>query len=224
WDHSTAHARAQILYFIAENLSIRQSEFAHRLIDAAGSAPATAAREVDEAIQCLFRYAAWADKFDGLVHRTPFRGVTLASPEPIGVMGIACPDESPLLALVSLVAPAIAMGNTVVVVPSQIQPLSATDLYQVLETSDVPGGVINIVTGQRNLLATVLAEHDDVDGIWYFGDAEGVRAVEYASAGNMKRSWAHQQAKDWLGGWGDHGDEFLREATNVKNVWVPYGA
>lgn len=89
-------------------------------------------------IQRLFSYAAWADKYDGAVHSTPLRGVVLALPEPIGVIGIGCPDEYPLLGFVSLVAPAIAMGNTVVAVPSEKYPLSATDLYQVLETSDVP--------------------------------------------------------------------------------------
>ena len=105
--------------------------------------------------------------------------------EPIGVIGIACPDERPLLAAVTALAAAISMGNTVVLIPSEHAPLSATDLYQVLDTSDVPGGVVNIVTGARDALAKVLAEHNDVDAIWYFGGAEGSTLVERLSAGNM---------------------------------------
>jgi aldehyde dehydrogenase (NAD+) len=223
WDELTAHSRAQILYYIAENLAIRAQEFASRLVETSGLAAAEAACEVEAAVERLFAYAAWADKFDGEVHRTPIRGITVANPEPIGVMGIACPDEAPLLGFVSLVAPAVAMGNTVVAVPSERFPLSATDLYQVLETSDVPAGVINIVTGARNALSQVLAEHDDVDGVWYFGDAAGARAVEYASAGNMKRTWVWSGSRDWYG-WGGRSRELLREATQVKNIWVPYGA
>src|ERR671920_126040 len=134
-------------------------------------------------------YAAWADKFDGAVHDVPIRGVALAMHEPIGVVGLACPDDSPLLGFVSLVAPAIAMGNTVVAIPSERHPLAATDLYSVLDTSDLPGGVVNIVTGARDPLALVLGEHDDVDGLWYFGTHEGAAAVERASASNMKRTF-----------------------------------
>src|SRR5258707_15293615 len=148
-----------------------------------------AATEVECSIERLFTYAAWADKYDGAIHQTPLRGMTLAAPEPIGVLGLACADEYPLLGLVSLVAPAIAMGNTVVAVPSERHPLAATDFYSVLETSDVPAGVVNIVTGAHDVRAKVLAKHDDVDGVWHFGSREGVRTVEEASAGNMKRTW-----------------------------------
>jgi aldehyde dehydrogenase (NAD+) len=118
----------------------------------------------------------------------------------------------------------MAMGNTVIVVPPERFPLCATDFYQVLETSDVPPGVLNIVTGARNSLATILAEHDDVDAVWYFGDKDGARQVEFASAGNMKRTWVHAETQlDWIG-IGSHAEEFLRECTQVKNIWAPYGA
>jgi aldehyde dehydrogenase (NAD+) len=123
----------------------------------------------------LFTYAAWADKYDGAVHSVPIRGVSIAMNEPIGVMGLVCDDAFPLLGLVSLIGPAMATGNTTIVVPSHPFPLAATDFYSVLETSDVPAGVVNIVTGDKNALAKVLAEHDDVDAIWYFGEREGVR-------------------------------------------------
>jgi aldehyde dehydrogenase (NAD+) len=153
----------------------------------------------------------------------PIRGVAIAMNEPIGVMALASPNDWPLLGFVSLVAPAIAVGNTVVAIPSESHPLSATDFYSVLETSDVPAGVINIVTGAKDPLAKILAEHDDVEGMWYFGSREGVKTVEYASASNMKRTWATWHDRDWLDPREGEGREFLREATQVKNVWVPYG-
>lgn len=224
WASSTGHNKAQILYYIAENLSTRADEFARRIRRQTGATQDAAMREVELSIERLFTYAAWADKYDGLVHRTPLRNVTLAMPEPIGVVAVGCPEEYPLLGLVSLVAPAIAMGNTVVVVPSERHPLSATDFYQVLDTSDVPGGVVNIVTGPRDALMKVLAEHDDVDAAWYFGSAEGSKMVEYASAGNMKRTWVNYgHTRDWLSKEQGEGQEFLREATHVKNIWTPYG-
>ncbi len=224
WAAGTTHNRAQILYYIAENLSVREDEFARRIVQQTGRSYADAAAEVQAAISRLFSYAAWADKYEGAVHRPPLRGVALAMPEAIGVIGMTCPEEYPLLGFVSLVAPAIAMGNTIVVIPSQVAPLSATDCYQVLETSDLPAGVVNIVTGDRDLLSQVLAEHDDVDAMWYFGPAEGCKRVELASAGNMKRTWvSYGHPRDWMDTAQGEGEEFLREATQVKNIWVPYG-
>jgi aldehyde dehydrogenase (NAD+) len=223
WERATAHARAQVLYYVAENLSARADEFARRITDMTGAAASRAAGEVDAAIARLFTYAAWADKYDGAVHNVPIRGVALAMHEPVGVIGAACPETFPLLGLVSVVAPAIAMGNAVVAVPSEAHPLAATDFYSVLETSDVPLGVVNIVTGAKDALAKVLAEHDDVDAVWYFGTRDGATAVERASASNMKRTWAEWRERDWLGGRDGEGREFLREATQVKNVWIPYG-
>ncbi len=220
WAHSTAHLRAQILYYVAENLSARASEFADRIALQTGE---DGTLEVETSITRLFDYAAWADKYDGAVHGVPLRGLTLALVEPIGVMGLVCPDEAPLVGLVSLMAPALAMGNTVVVVPSERHPLSATDLYQVLETSDVPAGVVNIVTGRRDVLAPVLAGHDDVDAVWYFGPVEGAREVEELSAGNMKRTWTARVARNWFDPANGEGRKFLREATQVKNIWTPSG-
>jgi aldehyde dehydrogenase (NAD+) len=224
WTPRTSHNRAQILYFWAENLSARSVEFAARLMEVTGMKKRAATTEVEATVRRLFSYAAWADKYDGMVHHTPFRNVTLAMPEPIGVMAAVCPDEAPLLGFVSVVAPLIAMGNAVVAVPSQRWPLLATDLYQVIETSDVPAGVINIVTGLRDELSPVLAAHDDVAGMWYFGSKAGSAEVERLSTGNMKRTWVHDgKHLDW---WNTsaEGDIFLREAVQWKNIWVPYGA
>jgi aldehyde dehydrogenase (NAD+) len=223
WARATGYNRAQILYYIAENLSARTREFASRIDAMTGCGTKRARAEVDASISRLFTYGGWADKYDGAVHSVPIRGVSIAMNEPIGVLGLACSDDAPLLGLVSLVAPAIATGNTTIVVPSPSFPLAATDFYSVLETSDVPGGVINIVTGDRDALATVLAEHDDVEGIWYFGSRDGVRTVEIASASNMKRTWTTWHDRDWFDAADGEGREFLRAATQVKNVWVPYG-
>ncbi len=222
WTKGTAHNRAQVVYFIAENLAARGDEFRKRLRALTGER--AAAREVDRAIERAFSAAAWADKWDGQVHHTPFRNVTLAMPEPLGVIGIVCPETAPLLAFVSTVMPAVALGNRVVVVPSGTAPLLATDFYQVLETSDVPAGVINIVTGDPAELTPVLAAHDDVDGVWHFGSAEGAAEVERLSAGNMKRTWVDfGLERDWFDEEQAAGREFLEHATQVKNIWVPYG-
>ena len=217
WANATAYNRAQVLYYVAENLSARQREFADRLAQMTGVAGDA---EVAASIERLFTFAAMADKWDGAVHHTPLRNVTLAMPEAIGTVGIVCPDEAPLLAFIGLVAPAIAMGNTVIAIPSQRHPLAVTDLYQVFDTSDVPGGVVNIVTGARDQVVPTLAAHDDVDAIWHFGPAEDAAAVEAASIGNLKQTWIGHDV-DWYAS--DY-NEFLRHATQIKNIWVPYGA
>ena len=223
WAAATGHNRAQVLYYIAENLAARADEFTARL-RGFGHDTASAQREVDVAVRRIFFYAAYADKFDGRVHSTRARHVTLAMQEPFGVLGIVCPDEAPLLAFVSLVLPAIAMGNAVVAIPAPAQPLVATDLYQVFDTSDLPGGVVNIVTGARDELAKTLAEHGGVDALWYHGPGLGGAAAERASAGNLKYCWTnHGKARDWFSPLQGQGPEFLRRATQVKNIWITYG-
>ena len=222
WEKATGHNRAQVLYFIGENLSSRASEFAGRL-KSFGASASQANREVETAIRRCFWYAAQADKFDGAVHQTKSANVTLAMHEPLGVMGIVCPSGCPLLGFMSLVLPAIAMGNRVVAIPSQPHPLAATDVYQVLETSDVPDSVVSIVTGPRDELAATLARHDGVAGIWYVGGLEGIKTVEHESAGNLKQTWTEiDGARDWRESEGQ-GKGFLHLATQVKNIWVPYG-
>ncbi|TAN10415.1 MAG: aldehyde dehydrogenase family protein [Rhizobiaceae bacterium] len=222
WGAQTGHNRAQVLYYLAENLSARAGDFAERL-KSFGKAGAAARTEVETAIRRIFWYAAQADKFDGAVHQTKSAYVTLAMNEPLGVVGIACPTAFPLLGFVSLVLPAVAMGNRVVAVPSQTHPLAATDFYQLLDTSDVPGGVVNIVTGERDVLMKTLAGHDDVEAVWYFGTGAGAKMVEEISAGNLKQTWTEDgAARDWTGPRGQ-GRQFLFRATQVKNIWVPYG-
>jgi aldehyde dehydrogenase (NAD+) len=223
WAAASEHNRAQVLYYLAENLDARAEEFARRIAALTGARASTARREVSASVERLFAYGAYADKYEGAIHRPPFRGLALAVNEPLGVIGIACPDEPGLLGFVSVVAPAIAMGNAVVAIPSERVPLIATDFYQVLDTSDVPAGVVNIVTGDKRALATELAKHDAVDGIWWFGDAAGAAAIEKASAGNLKQSWTETFARDWYDASRSQGRDILQRATQVKNIWIPYG-
>jgi aldehyde dehydrogenase (NAD+) len=220
WAKITGHNRAQILFYIAENLSARAPEFARRLSDLTGK-PAEA--EVEASIDRLFTYAAWADKFDGQAKSVPIRGIALAMNEPCGVIGALCPDEAPLLGLVSVMAPAIAMGNTCVLVPSDPYPLAATDFYQVLETSDLPAGVVNIVTGSHSELAKPLAGHMDIDAVWCFSSTNLSATIEREAASNIKRTWVnHGKSRNWFGPDGE-GRAFLNQSTEIKTIWIPYG-
>ncbi len=225
WSRATAHLRAQILFYLGENLALRGEEVAGRIAAVTGATPGAARAEVAAAVERCFRFGAWADKYDGRVHATPFRNVTIAMHEPIGVMAVVAPESPSLLGFLAAVLPPLAMGNTVVAVPSERWPLAALDCYQLFETSNLPSGSINLVTGRRDELAAVLAAHDDVDGLWYFGSADGAAAVERLSAGNMKRTWVDADPRrDWFEDAAAADEEFLREAMQVKNIWIPYGA
>ena len=222
WGKATAHNRAQVLYYIAENLSQRREEIAARLAAVVGKKQAEA--EVDLGIERIFSYAAWADKYDGVVHNPPFRNVTLAMKEPVGTVGVVCPTNAPLLGFLSLVMPAIATGNTVIAIPSEKYPLITADLYQVFETSDLPDGVVNVVTGHAPELLKTLAEHDDVDAIWCFTDEASAAAAKTLSVGNLKQVFTNEgRVIDWFDRKQGEGRWFLEHSVQVKNVWVPYG-
>jgi aldehyde dehydrogenase (NAD+) len=211
-----------VLYYIAENLSQRAGEIAGRLAAIVGQEQATA--EVQCGIERVFSYAAWADKYDGAVHNPPFRSVALAMHEPVGTVGVICPREVPLLGFLSLVLPALAVGNTVIAVPSETYPLIAGDLCQVFETSDLPGGAVNMVTGRTSELMKVLAEHADVDAVWCFTDQADSAAVKSLSIGNLKQVFTNEgRAIDWFNVDQGEGRWFLQHAVQVKNIWVPYG-
>ena len=211
WGATTGHLRAQILYYLAENLNVRADEFAQRIKDMTGK---SGEKDTSQAVQTLFTYAAWADKYDGQVHGVPIRGVALAMKEPVGNIGVLCGD-SPLLDIVTPLAAAIAMGNRVTLVPSRAYPLAATDLIQVLETSDIPAGVVNIVTGDHAALAPTLGGHFDINAVWNLGCHSHTQAIETQSAENLKRTWS------------PHGTpttkDYLAAATQIKNIWIPYG-
>jgi len=222
WAKMTAHGRAQVLYFVAENLVQRRAELIAKLAEFVG--PEQAEVEVDQSVERTFTYAAWADKFEGTVHNPPARMVTLAMKEAVGTIGILAPDEAPLLSLLSLVLPAIAMGNTVVAVPSERAATLMGELYQVFDTSDLPGGVVNLVSGKASELGKTLAEHDDMDAIWSFRDEAASAMVKAASIGNLKQVFSNDgRAVDWFDPAQAQGRWFLRHATQVKNIWVPYG-
>jgi aldehyde dehydrogenase (NAD+) len=222
WAKTTAHNRAQVLYYIAENLSQRGDEIARRLAAIVGETQA--ASEVSLGVERIFSYAAWADKFDGAVHNPPFRNVALAMNEPLGTVGIVCPNAVPLLGFLSLVMPVLATGNVAVVVPSETYPLITADLYQLFDTSDLPGGAVNIVTGYTSLLLKTLADHDDVDAVWCFADEASAIAAKTYSIGNLKQVFTNEgRSIDWFDVKQGEGRWFLQHATQVKNIWVPYG-
>jgi aldehyde dehydrogenase (NAD+) len=222
WSKSTAHNRAQVLYYTGENLSQRRDEIARGLAKAVGEEQAAA--EVSAGIERIFSYAAWTDKFDGAVHNPPFRNIAIAMNEPIGTVAVICPQEMPLLGFLSTVMPVLAMGNTAVVIPSETYPLITGDLYQLFDTSDLPGGAVNIVTGYQAQLLKVLAEHDDVDAIWSFADEASAAAAKAYSVGNLKQVFTNEgRAIDWFDPKQGEGRWFLQHATQVKNIWVPYG-
>jgi aldehyde dehydrogenase (NAD+) len=222
WAKTTAHNRAQVLFYIAENLSQRAKEITSRLALAVGHKQA--AEEVRLSVERLFSYAAWADKYDGAVHNPPLRNIAIAMNEPLGTVGVICPTDTPLLGFFSLVLPLICTGNTVVAVPSEKYPLIAGDLYQVFETSDLPGGVVNLVPGRISELLKVLAEHDDLDALWCYGDDYLCATAKALSIGNLKQVWTNEgrqldffQAQQGEGRW------YLEHSHQVKNIWVPYG-
>ena len=162
--------------------------------------------------------------FTGTVQETQVYGTVIKIHEPVGVIGIACPDENPLLNFVSLLGPAIARSNAVVIAPSQKYPTLALDMYQVFETSDLPGGVVNILTGDRDHITKYLTEHQNVDAMWYFGSPEGSKFVEHASTVNVKRTWVnHGMSRDWTLDEQGQGVEFLYHSVQPKNVWLTMG-
>ena len=224
WAGKTSHLRAQILYYIAENLGYRAAEFEARLVSLTGMKAKAAASEVELSIQRLFTAAAYCDKHEGAVHEPPIRGVALAMNEAIGTIGIVCPDDAPLLSFVTLMAFSMAAGNTSVIIPSERYPLLATDFYQILETSDLPAGVVNIVTGPRDAMAAPLAKHYGVEALWYFGSQQGCADVEHAATENMKRTWLNYgKAYDWADKQQMNPKILMDKGTEVKNIWVPYG-
>jgi aldehyde dehydrogenase (NAD+) len=222
WAKAGAHNRAQVLYYVAENMIQRRDEIVGRLAAVVGEEQAAA--EADLSIQRIFTYAAWADKYDGQVHNPPGRNIAIAMHEPVGAIGILAPSEAPLLGLLSLVLPAIAVGNTVVAVPSERYPLIIGDLYQLFDTSDLPSGVVNLVAGHPAELAKTLAEHDGIEAVWSFRSNEEAEMVRAASIGNMKQVWTNDGHEyDWFNPAQAEGRWFLQHATQVKNIWVPYG-
>lgn len=225
WRKRSGHNKAQIMYYIAENFELRKREFINCLVNSYGCSYEKAEEEVEACIKRLFYWAAYADKYGGNVQETQQYGVVLRMHDPVGVVSIICPtDSSVLLSFVSLFAPAFVRGNTIVIVPSEKFPLPAIALYQIFETSDVPAGVINILTGSQDYLTKYLTEHRNVNAVWYFGSAEGSSFVEYMSADSIKRVWTNYgEPRNWFDDTQGSGEEFLIRSVECKSVWIPMG-
>ncbi len=222
---STNFNRAQILYYLAENLQDRKNTFSNLLSSLIGISQKDAEKEFDQSIERLFYYGAMADKFEGSIHNPPIRGLTLAVKEPIGVVANILNDDFPLLSLITTLGANFAAGNASIIIPGQKTSLLATELYQLLETSDVPAGYINILTTKQNTLNKILAEHENIDGIWYFSENNNERLrVIQSTTSNLKRNWCPQSKNlDWSSKEEDFLQEFLYQSTQVKNIWIPYG-
>ncbi|MEL6585439.1 MAG: aldehyde dehydrogenase family protein, partial [Pseudomonadota bacterium] len=216
WSGTTGHLRAQILYYLAENLAARAHEFDARLKAQTGGAP-----EAEAAVRHLFRWAAWADKHDGRTLGVPVGGLAMALNRPLGVIGAFAAEVHPLIALAQVLGAALATGNRLVLVAPETAPLTATDLYQVLDTSDVPGGVVNILTGTHTDLAGQMGGHMGIDAVWSFSSADISAVIEREAAADLKRTWINNGlGRDW-----DAADAapFLAAATEVQTIWVPFG-
>lgn len=224
WAERSGHARAQILYYVAENLAARREEFADELRRATGADRPAALAEVDAAVRGLFTFGAWADKYDGSVHSTPFRNVTFAMNEPVGTVAVRCGERTPLAGVMGPVGAALSQGNVVVAVVPERFPLPSLDLVQVMETSDVPPGTVNVLSGIHGEIVPTLAAHDDVDQLWDFAADDLSGDSERLAAGNLKRVWVDREGTiDWLTLSKRHTGMLLRKGTRVKNIWVPYG-
>ena len=217
--------RSQILFYLAENLQQREKTFVDLLVALRGSSPVNASKEFSQSCERLFYYAAMADKFEGNVHNPPMRGLTLAMKEPLGVMTSILSDDSPLLNLVTVMGSVFSTGNTNIIVPGQKTSLIATELYQVLDTSDVPGGYVNILTAKENELNKTLSQHENIEGIWYFGADSAQRSeIVKNTTSNIKRYWCPEEKHlDWTNASEEFLNEFLYQSTQVKNIWIPYG-
>ncbi|MEV5978085.1 aldehyde dehydrogenase family protein [Streptomyces sp. NPDC052114] len=224
WAGATAYNRGQILYRIAEMLEGRREQFVREVADAEGLSKSKAAAVVDAAIDRWVWYAGWTDKIAQVAGgANPVAGpfFNLSTPEPTGVVTVLAPQDSSFLGLVSVIAPVIATGNTVVVVAAEKAPLPALSLGEVLATSDVPGGVVNILTGKTAEIAAPLAAHQDVNAIDLTGaDADLARDLEVAAADNLKRV-LRPQPVDWSA---DPGTHRLTAFLETKTVWHPTGS
>ena len=222
WSTTTSHNRSQVMYYLAENLSKRKTEFCEKLelfMDKKDSE-----KEVNLAIQRLFYYAAWTDKFDGTIHQAPIRANTLAINEPLGVIGAISSERMPFLSFITILGLALSQGNRLIMIPSETNPLACLDFYQVIETSDVPGGVINIITGKPGELGKVISEHSGVDAIWHFGSKKHFSDVESLSISNLKQTFVNDgEGVDWTVTHNPFLKELLRRSVQVKNIWIPYG-
>jgi acyl-CoA reductase-like NAD-dependent aldehyde dehydrogenase len=231
WSGKTAMNRGQVLYRVAELLEGRREQAADEVAAAEGLAAKGAREQVDRSIDRLVWYAGWADKLSqvlGTVNPVGASYFDFSIPEPTGVVGVVAPESSSLLGLVSRLAPVVVGGNTAVVLTSESKPLPAITLGEVLATSDVPGGVVNVISGQRAELVPWLAAHQDVNGIDAFGAPAALRVdLERAAIENVKRVARPPRAGadgfDWLDDARAQRPEWIAAFLDIKTVWHPIG-
>ncbi len=221
----TNYNRSQILFYLAENLQQREKTFVDLLIILKGISRASALKEFSLSCERLFYYASMADKFEGRVHNPPIRGLTLAMKEPLGVIASILNNSSPLLSLITVMASIFSTGNCSIIVPGQKTSLIAMELYQVLDTSDIPLGFINILSTKHNELNSSLSQHENIEGIWYFdADNKQKSAIIRNTTSNLKRYWCPEEKQiDWQNTSENFLNEFLYQSTHIKNIWIPYG-
>ncbi|MEV4944981.1 aldehyde dehydrogenase family protein [Streptomyces sp. NPDC053755] len=224
WSGATAYNRGQVLYRVAEMLEGRKSQFVHEVAHAEGLSKSKAAEVVEAAVDRWVWYAGWTDKIGQIVGgANPVAGpyFNLSTPEPTGVVTVVAPQESSFLGLVSVVAPVIATGNTAVVIASEKAPLPALSLGEVLATSDLPGGVVNILSGKAAEMGPHLAAHQDVNAIDLTGaGADLARDLEIAAADNLKRV-LRRRAEDFSA---SPGTDRMTAFLETKTVWHPTGS
>ena len=217
--------RSQILFYLAENLQDNENNFIELLSSLIGLEKQEALKEFNNSKERIFYYASMADKFEGNIHNPPIRGLTLAVKEPIGVMASILDDQFPLLSLVTVLASNFAAGNANIILPGEKTSLIASEMYRLLDTSDIPAGYINFLTTKQNSLNKVLSEHENIDGLWLFsGDDKERKQVINNSVSNLKRYWCPKSKNiNWLNNEENFLNEFLHESTQIKNIWIPYG-
>ncbi|MBI4057309.1 MAG: aldehyde dehydrogenase family protein, partial [Elusimicrobia bacterium] len=220
WSRATPYLRGQILYRIAEILQGRASDLIQALVAQTGCSTASAEEEVSLSLQRLVYYAGWSDKYYGTVNPVTQTDFNITVPDSVGVVGIVTPQEPSLLGLISKLAPALAAGNTLVLVPSEHYPLAATIVVEVLDASDVPGGVVNVVTGKHEELSPILAEHRAVQGLDFSGSLEMSEKIEALSISNLKRVWVDfGKTTDWFNPQAQ-GRDRIRRYLEFKTVWI----
>jgi acyl-CoA reductase-like NAD-dependent aldehyde dehydrogenase len=224
WSGATAYNRGQVVYRVAEMLEGRREQFAAEVAAGEGLSKARAAAQVDAAIDRWVWYAGWADKVAQVAGgANPVAGpyFNLSSPEPTGVVAVLAPQKSSFLGLVSVLAPVVVTGNTAVVVASERAPLPALSLAEVLATSDVPGGVVNVLSGDTAEIAAPLAAHQDVNAIDLTGAGAALaKDLEVAAADNLKRVLRPEDGTDWTA---EPGTRRLMAFLETKTVWHPVG-
>ena len=227
WAKRTAYNRGQILYRLAEMIEARAGEMA-AAIALGGATPAAAAREVAAAVDRLIYYAGWTDKYEQVLGNVnpvaaPYFNFTVT--EPMGIIGVIAPDEAPLLALISLIAPAITSGNTVVALASTTQPYPAILLGEMLATSDLPGGVVNLLTGFRAEMIPTFATHTHLRAISAVVNAAERKALALGAAESVKRTilLKAEEKRDWFASAAQSVDA-IRVTVEFKTTWHPVGA